>query len=160
MLTFEMAEAMARGERRRAGLTFTVLYEQRCPLCRRLRAWLAQQATVAPIEFVAAGSPQAQARFPVLDHRRTTHVLTVVASDGAVYEGERAWLVCAWGLPRWQPVAEQPSGGGGRWIVRLGARMVDRYRYRHHHRLGHGAGATCRACSIATPAVDVPGRPW
>src|SRR3712207_5188092 len=106
MLTTPMAAAIVRGGQRPT-TSLTALYDERCPLCRRLKGWLASQATLVPVEFVAAGSPAAHPRSPYLDHRRTTTVLTVVVSDGAVYEAERAWLVCAWTLPTWRPVTEQ-----------------------------------------------------
>jgi hypothetical protein len=99
---------------------------------------LAGQATVVPIEFLAAASPEAVRRFPHLDHQRTITVLTVVARDGAVFEGERAWLVCAWTLPSWQPLAE-------RLVL---ARSVDGYR---HRLIARSYGETCAQCRIAAP---------
>jgi len=36
------AAALAAGARRRP-LPFTVLHDERCPLCRKLQAWLARQ---------------------------------------------------------------------------------------------------------------------
>src|SRR2546430_16042218 len=94
-------------------LTLTVLYDERCPLCRRLRAWLGSQPTINALRFVAADAPEAHTRVPALDHERTTRVLTVIMSDGAVYEGERAWLARPWGLPPRRP-ASRPFGSGAR----------------------------------------------
>ena len=145
MITSEMAEAIVEGGRRarsgRGGLT--VLYDDRCALCRRLRDWLAARATLVPVEFVAADSREAHSRFPALDHRRTTRILTVVGGDGAVYEAERAWLACGWLLPEWQPVTERL--GAGRLRLRLaavGARAIDGYR---HRRLAVATGG-CESC--------------
>lgn len=157
MTSREMVDALAAGESRRP-LPFTVLHDERCPLCRQLRAWLATQATLAPIEFVAAGSAEARARCPQLDHRRTQYVLTVVGADGAVYEGERAWLVCAWTLPRWQAAAEHASR---RWrlpFVRLATRGVDAYRHRLLHRTYGGACGTA-GCRLTAPAPWSPPDP-
>ena len=141
-MTRAMAEAIVVGGARREQLQLTVLYDERCPLCRRLRDWLARRPTLAPVEFVAAGSPEAHRRFPALDHARTAQVLTVVASDGAVYEEERAWLVCAWTLPAWQPVAERLAGGRlRRQIAAVATRAIDSYR----HRLLAVTGA-CPSC--------------
>ena len=129
MISAGMADAIVDGGRRE-NLALTVLYDERCPLCRRLKAWLARQSTLHPFEFVAANSAVARRRFPNLDHARSTRILTVVTSDGAVYEGERAWLVCGWALPAWQPVTE---GLGGRLrlrLVALAARTADVYRHR------------------------------
>ncbi len=129
MLSPEMAEAIVQGGRRER-LTLAALYDRRCPLCRRLKEWLGAQATLAAVQFIPADSAEAHARFPLLDHTRTTRVLTVVSSDGAVYEGERAWLVCAWSLPGWQPVAEHLGTGIGLRLVRLSVRTIDGYRHR------------------------------
>lgn len=137
MITSAMADAILAGGRRDE-LTLAVLYDERCPLCRRLKAWLARQATLHPFEFVAADSPQARRRFPDLDHPRTTRVLTVVTSDGAVYEGERAWLVCGWAQPAWQPVTENLGGPLRLKLVALAARRADVYRHR--------TGQQCRDC--------------
>jgi predicted DCC family thiol-disulfide oxidoreductase YuxK len=144
-----MAEALVIGspERHRS---LTVLYDERCPLCRRLKAWLAGQATLVPIHFVTAGGEAARRLFPDLDHERTTTVLTVVTERGEVYEGERAWLVCGWALPTWQPLAERFSGRRGRRVAAVAARAVDAYRHRRMERewwddLG------CDRCRIAAP---------
>lgn len=124
-----MADAIVAGGTREQ-LTLTVLYDERCPLCRRLKAWLARQATLHPVTFVAAASSEARRRFPHLDHPRTTRILTLVTSDGAVYEGERAWLVCGWALPAWQPVTEGLGGRARLRLVALAARTADVYRHR------------------------------
>ena len=129
VMTSAMADALMAGARRE-GLVLTVLYDERCPLCRRLRQWLARQPTLFPVEFLGAGTPEARRRFPELDHRRTTRILTVVSSDGAVYEGERAWLVCGWALPGWQPLTESLGGRMRLRLVALATRAVDAYRHR------------------------------
>jgi predicted DCC family thiol-disulfide oxidoreductase YuxK len=145
VLTNEMAMAIVEGGERRA-TSLTALYDERCPLCRRLTAWLGQQATLVPIEFVAADSPAAHARYPHLDHERTTRVLTVVGSDGAVYEGERAWLACGWTLPAWQPLTEHLGSGLRLRLARVAARGVDGYR---HQLLARSQ--PCDRCSVTAP---------
>ena len=81
----------------------TVLYDAQCGLCRRFRAWLAAQRPapdgqggVVRLRFVAAGSTEARALYPELDHEATLREVTVVADDGSVYVGDRAWIVCLW----------------------------------------------------------------
>jgi predicted DCC family thiol-disulfide oxidoreductase YuxK len=128
-MTSTMADAVMTGARREH-LVLTVLYDERCPLCRRLKRWLSRQPALFPIEFLGADTTEAHRRFPDLDHGRTTRVLTVVTSDGAVYEGERAWLVCAWALPGWQPLAEGLGGGMRLRVLAVVARAVDVYRHR------------------------------
>jgi predicted DCC family thiol-disulfide oxidoreductase YuxK len=140
------------GDHRRPPLV--LLYDARCVLCRRLKTWLAQQATLVPVVFVAAGSPAAQRRFPDLDHERTTTVLTVVAADGAVYEGERAWLVCAWSLPRWRVAAEHFGTRARLPLVRTAARAVDWYR---HRLIARSYGEDCGdRCDVTAPAPAWP----
>lgn len=142
-----MAAAIVQGGER-APLSLTVLYDERCPLCRRLKAWLGDQITTAPIVFMSAGSDEARTRFPALDHERTMRILTVVTSDGAVFEAERAWLVCGWSLPTWQPIAENFGAGVRLRLVRLLARGVDGYR----HRLIADQDR-CDRCAVAVPAA-------
>jgi predicted DCC family thiol-disulfide oxidoreductase YuxK len=145
MMSPEMAVAIVQGgERGRPSLT--VLYDERCPLCRRLKEWLGQQPTIAAVEFVAADSHIAHTRFPALDHARTTRVLTVVTSEGAVYEGERAWLVCGWALPAWQPITEHFGSGVRLRAARVAARLIDGYR----HRL-LAQTEPCDRCDVAAP---------
>jgi len=141
----EMAEAIvSRGEHDVIGLT--VLYDERCPLCRRLRRWLASRPALCRVGFVAADSADARERFPHLDHARTTRVLTVVDSDGRVYEGERAWLVCAWSIPGWRPVTEQLGTGLRLRAVRLATSVIDTYR---HARIVDAE--PCERCGLASP---------
>ena len=147
-----MAQAIVEGGQR-GDTALTVLYDERCPLCRKLRAWLGRQATTVPIEFVAAASPEARRRFPTLNHSRTITVLTVVARNGAVYEGERAWLVCAWALPRWQPVAEHFGSRLRLRFVRVASRTVDGYRHRLiRSTYGDGCDGDCRVTRPSDPA--------
>lgn len=145
MMSVAMAEAIVAGGRRDP-LTLTALYDERCPLCRRLKRWLGEQHTLSAISFLPADSPEARRRFPDLDHPRTTESLTVVASNGAVFEGERAWLVCGWVLPAWQPVAEHFGTGFRLRFVRAATRLVDGYRHRLLAR-----EAECERCAIAAP---------
>jgi predicted DCC family thiol-disulfide oxidoreductase YuxK len=145
MISTEMARAILQGGER-GTTSLTVLFDRRCSLCRRLKEWLGEQPTLVPIAFVAADTHEAHELFPDLDHRRTTSVLTVVDSNGAVYEGERAWLACGWALPAWQPVAENFSSGVRLRIVRVAARVVDGYRH-----LGLRPNEACERCAVAAP---------
>jgi predicted DCC family thiol-disulfide oxidoreductase YuxK len=149
MLSYELASARLEGDRRGSS-PLTVLYDQRCPLCRRLRAWIGTQATLVPIDFIPAASEQARTRYPYLDHNRTTTVLTVVAANGAIYEAERAWLVCAWALPTWQPIAERLGSRTRLVLVKAVARTADRHRQRTLNRI-YGPG--CDTCRISTPTT-------
>jgi predicted DCC family thiol-disulfide oxidoreductase YuxK len=81
----------------------TVLYDAQCGLCRRFKGWLAVQRPArnanghaVRLVFVPAGSAGARHLFPKLDHAATLREVTVVADDGRVYVGDRAWIVCLW----------------------------------------------------------------
>jgi predicted DCC family thiol-disulfide oxidoreductase YuxK len=78
--------------------TLTILYDARCELCRRVRAWLEAQPSYIQLEFVAAGSAEARRRYPDLDHAATLQDLTVVSDSGDVYGGAHGWLICLWAL--------------------------------------------------------------
>ena len=78
--------------------TLTVLYDARCKLCSRARAWLEAQPTYVALEFVAAGSAEARSRYPELDHDATMSDLTAVSDAGDVYAGAAGWLMCLWAL--------------------------------------------------------------
>lgn len=60
----------------------TVLYDDRCNLCRTARAWLERQAQLVPLEFLAATSPAARTGYPFLDPHMTLEDLTVVGTTG------------------------------------------------------------------------------
>ena len=106
----------------------TVLYDADCPICRRSRDWLAGQAQLVPLLFVPAGSAQARARFPGLDHDSTLRKITVIGDNGSVYTGDRAWLVCLWALRTWRSAAIRFSRPGNRGYVRAAAGAADRLR--------------------------------
>lgn len=78
--------------------TLTVLYDARCRLCRGARDFLAKEPKYVDMTFIAAGTETARQRFPGLDHAATLSELTVIGDDGSVYTGDRAFLICLWGL--------------------------------------------------------------
>lgn len=92
----------------RAG-SFTVLFDENCPICRTARRWLASRAQIVPLTFVPAGSARARALFPGLDHPATLKDLTVIADDGTYYVGDGAWLACLWALAGYRATAERLS---------------------------------------------------
>jgi len=75
-----------------------VLYDSRCGVCSRLRAWMVEQPTYFAIEFVAAGSDRARRLFPELHHDEQPSELVVVTDEGDVYFNDAAWIVCLYAL--------------------------------------------------------------
>jgi predicted DCC family thiol-disulfide oxidoreductase YuxK len=102
-------------------MTLTVLYDGNCSLCTAIRGWLARQPQLVPMDFVAASSAEARLRFPQLDHERTLDEITVVGDDGAIYEGDRAWVMSLWATVTYRPLAERLSRPGMRPFVRAAA---------------------------------------
>ena len=96
----------------------TVLYDDQCALCRTARRWLARRRQLVRLDFLPAGSPQARARFPGLDHAQTEREITVVADTGAVYDGDAAWLMCLWALSGYRATAISLARPGLRPLAR------------------------------------------
>jgi predicted DCC family thiol-disulfide oxidoreductase YuxK len=75
----------------------TVLYDPSCGFCVRCCEWLRGQEVLVALRFVPAGSVEALALFPRL-RPGATDELVVVSDQGAVYRGERAYIVCLYAL--------------------------------------------------------------
>ena len=128
-----MAEAATedRGAERGPVLGLTVLYDARCGLCAFVREWLGRQRQLVPLEFVAAGSGEAQQRFPSLDHRATLEEITVVGDGGQVYLGPAAWVVCLWALREHRPLAHRLSTPAGARLARGAVLAAAKWRGAH-----------------------------
>lgn len=87
-------------------MRLTVLYDDRCPLCRMFSTWLARQPTLVGLDLVPAGSGYARLRFPALDHERTLEEITVVSDAGEVWTGAHAWVMCLWATAAHRGLAE------------------------------------------------------
>lgn len=96
----------------------TVLYDANCPVCRRARRWVERHRHLVPVRFVAAGSTQAQRRFPQLDVGSTLVDVTVVTDEGAVLRGDRAWIAVLWAVNRTRPTAIRLAAGRSAWMFR------------------------------------------
>ncbi|MEZ0094622.1 thiol-disulfide oxidoreductase DCC family protein [Streptacidiphilus sp. EB129] len=96
----------------------TVLFDPGCMLCRFIRGWLERQRQLVPLDFVPAGSAQAVARFPALDHSRTLREITVIGDGGQVYEAAAAWVVLLWALRAYRPTSHRFSTPAGAPLAR------------------------------------------
>ncbi|GGW30585.1 hypothetical protein GCM10010503_02720 [Streptomyces lucensis JCM 4490] len=96
----------------------TVLYDAECALCTHLRGWLARQPQLVPLTLVPAGSAEARARFPGLDHAATLDEVTAVGDSGQVYRGSRAWIVVLWALREHRPLAHRLCTPAGAKLAR------------------------------------------
>lgn len=87
----------------------TVLFDDQCALCRRVRRWLDGQPKSFELRFVAIGSPRARLLFPQLDVAEALRDITVIDHRGRVFRGAKAWLMCLWALPAYRSMALQLS---------------------------------------------------
>jgi predicted DCC family thiol-disulfide oxidoreductase YuxK len=83
-----------------APLRLCVWFDADCRLCARIARWLERQPKFVPLDCVPAQAA-AGAGCP-LTAATLLERLTVTASDGAVYRGTNAWLVCLWALRRYR----------------------------------------------------------
>ena len=84
----------------------TVLYDEHCALCRRVKDWLSHQPTHLPVRLMAAGSSEARRLYGTIPALGDD--LVVVSTTGAVWWGAPgAYLMCLWALQRWRPVAHR-----------------------------------------------------
>ena len=81
----------------------TILYDERCAVCRRARDWLLTQPCLVPVELLAAGSDEAQRRYrgvPWLGEE-----LVAVDDHGNAWIGPSAFLASMWATARYRPWA-------------------------------------------------------
>ncbi len=90
-------------------LELTVFVDGDCPLCRRVADWLLRQPTFVTLHVRRAQSAAGTAACP-LSLDQLLEKVTVTASDGAVYRGTKAWLVCLWALRNWRGFAMRLAG--------------------------------------------------
>lgn len=114
----------------------TVLYDAGCELCCAASEWLAAQPTHIPVRLVAAGSDEARARFPGLDHAATMGQLTAIGDDGDVYHDDKAWVVSLWATREHRAWATRLAAPGAQRLTRGFTSWVGR----HRRALGSVAG--------------------
>ncbi|MER7932630.1 MULTISPECIES: DCC1-like thiol-disulfide oxidoreductase family protein [unclassified Streptomyces] len=106
----------------------TVLYDAECSLCTHLRGWLVRQPQLVPLTLLPAGSDEARARFPGLDHSATLDEVTVVGDSGQVYRETAAWIVVLWALREHRPLAHRLSTPPGARLARGAVLAAARWR--------------------------------
>lgn len=131
--------------------SLTVLYDVHCGLCRWIKSWLEAQPSYLTVELIAAGSPEATARYPSLDALETQTTLTVVSDDGRVYQGEAGFVMCLYALVDYREWALRLARPFWRPLLRLGLWALERLR-----RTTACEGA-CRAPAHASGATA---EPW
>ena len=106
-----------------APLELTVYFDGDCGLCRTVARWLDRQPKYVPLHCVAA--QQAAASGCPLAVPSLLERVTVIASDGALYRGTNAWLVCLWALRNYRGWSLRLSAAALRpWAERLFATVT------------------------------------
>jgi predicted DCC family thiol-disulfide oxidoreductase YuxK len=108
--------------------TLTVLFDATCGFCVRCRYWLQTQPQLVRLEFVAAGSLEAQRRFPGLAETGTPEDLVVVSDEGGVYHGDRAFLMCLWALEDYREWSLRLAHPGMIGLARRAFELVSSHR--------------------------------
>jgi len=83
----------------------TVFYDPNCGLCSRVGTWLLAQPRLLGLR-VAPSSSLARI-YPELAARGLRDELIVVSDEGAVYLGDRAWLMCLYALKCYRQWAQR-----------------------------------------------------
>lgn len=79
-----------------------LFYDERCEVCRRLKAWLSAQAAWIELRMVAAGSTTAKTLFPDLVKVAGQSDLAVVSDAGEVYLNNHAWIMALYALEEYR----------------------------------------------------------
>jgi len=87
-----------------------VLFDQECALCQGCRQWLMRQQAFIELHFIPLQSPEIASRFPGLkewDQLDLSEKLVVVSDEGAVYQGQYAWIMCLYALREYREWAQR-----------------------------------------------------
>ena len=85
-----------------------VIYDSSCGFCTRCRRWMRKQKQYLPVVFLPRGAADTRRLLPGVDEFTREDELTVVASDGQIWQGPDAFILCLWALR-----------GYRHWAVRL-----------------------------------------
>jgi predicted DCC family thiol-disulfide oxidoreductase YuxK len=94
------AAAVGRPADRQATTSLTILYDERCALCRRSRDWLLTQPCLIRVELLPAGSAEAQARYRGMSW--LGQELVAIDQAGQAWIGPAAFLICLWATIRYR----------------------------------------------------------
>ena len=89
----------------------TVLYDERCALCRRCRDWLLTQPCLLPVGLVPAGSVAGEARYASVEPWLGKE-LVVMDDAGRSWVGPAAFLTCLWATARYRSASYTLSRPG------------------------------------------------
>jgi len=86
----------------------TILYDERCAVCRRCRDWLLTQPCLVEVELLAAGSDEAKQRYAELPWLGAE--LIAVDDDGNAWIGPAAFLAALWATAKYRAWSYRMAG--------------------------------------------------
>jgi predicted DCC family thiol-disulfide oxidoreductase YuxK len=75
-----------------------VLFDGECAMCRNSCAWLGRQPAFIELQLIPLQSPEIGRHFPGVEKMDLRERLVVVSDEGAVYQGQYAWVMCLYAL--------------------------------------------------------------
>ena len=87
-----------------------VLYDQECSLCLSCSRWLMRQEAFIELRFIPLQSPEIDRHFFGLkewDQLDLSEKLVVISDEGAVYQGQYAWIMCLYALREYREWAQR-----------------------------------------------------
>jgi predicted DCC family thiol-disulfide oxidoreductase YuxK len=87
-----------------------VLFDEECSLCVSCGRWLVRQEAFIELRLIPFQSPEIARRFPGLkewDQLDLREKLVVVSDEGAVYQGQYAWIMCLYALCEYREWAQR-----------------------------------------------------
>jgi predicted DCC family thiol-disulfide oxidoreductase YuxK len=109
-----------------------VLYDQECALCQSCRLWLMRQQAFIELHFIPLQSPEIAQLFPGLrewDELDLSEKLVVISDEGAVYQGQHAWIMCLYALREYREWAQRLAHPTLLPFARRICEVVSRNRY-------------------------------
>jgi predicted DCC family thiol-disulfide oxidoreductase YuxK len=86
----------------------TVLYDERCVICRRAAAWMSTQGSYVPLAFLGSRSKMAKEKYGAVPW--LGEELVVVSDEGDVWVGPAAFITALWALTEWREWSYRLSG--------------------------------------------------
>lgn len=120
----------------------TVVYDDRCELCRRCSSWLRYQPTYVPLELLATSVAREEERFQGVPWLGAE--LVVIDERGSIWVGAAAFIVCLWATRDWRGWSYRLSGPAF-------APMAERFFHAissHRGRIGAFLGPTIDDCAV------------
>ena len=125
-----------------------VLFDHECSLCTHCSRWLTHQEAFIELQLIPLQSPDISRRFPGLkewDKLDLTEKLVVISDEGAVYQGENAWIMCLYALKAYRELSQRLAHPTLRPFARRFCELISKNRLSISRFLANPAGELERA---------------